>query len=197
MEKQYDVFEDKVLIFTGNEEEANMVFTRMNTVLEHKREVITMLEHNKNIEYTPWYDCYDEFINEYHTSNIMYFRHSFHTTVDEHPYKYDLDWVYIQQGAIITNMFLNIKFCKKLPRIEANISFNEFVKRTKLIVTPELLTNNDMDVKEWCNDKNNQKLMKTNRLYEPMLRYWLDSDFITIEEKFNVIQEINIQVFDI
>jgi len=61
----------------------------------------------------------------------------------------------------------------------------------------ELLSNNGMNVKEWCNNKHKQKLMKINKLYEPMLRYWLYSDFITVEERFDAIQETNVQNFDI
>jgi len=113
------------------------------------------------------------------------------------PYQYDLDWVYIKKGAIISEMFDYTKFSKKLPRMETKISFNEFVKRTGLIVTPELLENNDMSVDKWCKTKHNKKLMKNNKQYEPMLEYWLNSDFITAEEKIEAMEESGIEIFDI
>ena len=259
MEKQYDVFENNYLVFTGNEKEANIVFDRLNTFLEHTHNDATMSEHNNNITETPWYKCYDEFKDSHYiqtcfndvvglsdsnnkyvvkteyqletivnsspvdadlsfldiskikefptikqkmilnwdTSHITSFAYAFRED-NIQPYQYDLNWLFIKNGANISGIFSGTKFCKKLPRMETKISFNEFVKRTKLIVTPELLKNNDMDVKEWCNNKHKQKLMKTNNLYEPMLEYWVTTDYFdSVEEKLNVIQETNVQVFDI
>jgi len=113
------------------------------------------------------------------------------------PYQYNLDWLYIQKGATIDEMFFNTKFNKKLPRMEENMSFNDFVYTTGLIVTPELLENNDMPIDTWYKNKHNQKLMRTNKQYEPMLEYWLNSDFITTEEKIEAMEESGIEIFEV
>jgi len=198
MEKQYNVFEDDDLIFTGMEREANIVFDRLNTFLEHTHENVTMSEYNINITETPWYKCYDDFNNGYYsepcfndieglydstnkyvvknnlqlktivnsspvganlsfidtsniakcpnikqkmilnwdTSTFTSYTYSFCVIYDDvQPYQYDLDWLYISNGADISDMFFNTKFCKKLPRTETNMSFGEFVNRNGNLVT--------------------------------------------------------------
>ena len=54
-----------------------------------------------------------------------------------------------------------------------------------------------MSIDKWCKNKHNRKLMKTNEQYEPMLEYWINSDFITIEEKIDAMKESGIEIFDI
>jgi len=135
------------------------------------------------------------------TSNIIDFTGSFSYFDFESnkymPYQYDLDWVYIKKGACINDMFEHTKFNKKLPKMEENMPFDEFVKTTGLIVTPELFKNNNISVDTWCKNKHNQKLMRSNKQYEPMLEYWLNSDFITTEEKIEAMEKSGIEIFEV
>jgi len=139
-------------------------------------------------------------ILKWDTSNITRFSMTFSYSNNIHeqktPYQYDLDWVFIAKEATALCMFKDTKFNKKLPRTE-NRTFDDFVNETCLIVTPELLKNNNISIDTWCKNKHNQKLMKTNKLYEPMLEYWLNSDFITTEEKIEAMKESGIEIFEI
>ena len=260
--KKYDVFRNKMLVFTGNVNDAIKITDRLNKFLEYCEDTIIMIEHNENITVDPVYNNYNEFINSYYnrtcfndlnrlydscnkyivknddelasivnsspnnadltfldisnvnklpkikpnmvlkwdTSNIKRFVRSFSYSNNNDPiipYQYDLDWLVITKEAITIFMFKDTKFNKKLPRTEKNIQFNDFVDATSLIVTPKLLENNDMSVDEWCKTKHNKKLMKTNKQYDPMLEYWLNTDFITIEEKIDAMKESGIEIFEI
>ena len=109
-----------------------------------------------------------------------------------------LDWVFIKENAVFYRMFLYAKYTNKLPKTEANLSFNDFVNVTKLNVFPELIENNfDISLEKWCSYRRNKILMKTNELYKPMLEYWLNTDFITIEEKIDAMKESGIEIFEI
>ena len=132
-------------------------------------------------------------ILEWNTSHIT----KFHRTFANINYVHDLDWLIIQEGASIDGIFFNSEFSKKLPK-HNGMNFHQFVQKTKLKVTPEIIKNNfDNSLEEWCSNSNNQIFMRIDNLYRPILEYWLNSDFITTEEKIEAVKVSGIEIFDI
>jgi len=111
-------------------------------------------------------------------------------------YNQPLDWMYIKKGARITDMFIGAKFSNKLPKTEQKLSFNEFVKRTNLTVTIDLLKNNiDISLEKWCARKANRKLIVGNKLYKDVLTWYIDQ--VDTVERFKLMEDSGLEIFDI
>jgi len=107
-------------------------------------------------------------------------------------YNQPLDWMIIRKGATIVDMFKDAKFSNKLPRTEQNISFNQFVKRTSLKVTVELLKNNiDVPIEKWCSYKNNRKLLVSNELYRDVLEWYIEQ--VDVAERIKLMEDSGIE----
>ena len=111
-------------------------------------------------------------------------------------YNQPLDWMFIRKGATITDMFKGARFSNKLPKTEQKLSFNNFVKRTSLRVTVELLKNNiNVPIEKWCSYKNNRKLLVSNELYKDVLEWYIDQ--VDVAERIKLMEESGIEIFDI